>query len=81
MRIINLVTIKAGVVDSIESFGIFEEQLSQDVIEQAENRFIEIAKQLGWNPDDSEIDNEDDLRNEGYYECPTGTCCFVWSDI
>lgn len=84
MRIINLVTIKAGVVDNIESFAVWEEQLSDDVVKVAEKRFLEIAKELGWNPDDHYCDNEDDLLSEGYYECETGTwdsICITWSDV
>jgi hypothetical protein len=84
MRVINVVTIKAGVVDNIESFGVFEEQLSQEVVEKAEAKFMEIAKQLGWTPEDHYCETEDDLINEGYFECETGTwdsVCISWSDI
>lgn len=83
MRIINLVTIKAGVVDNIESFAVWEEQLVQDVVDVAEKRFLEIAKQLGWDEAEDEI-TEEELLDNGYFECETGTwdsVCITWSDV
>lgn len=84
MRVINLITIKAGVVDNIESFGVFEEQLVQDVVDAAEKRFLEIAKKLGWDEDDEDEMTEEELLDNGYFECETGTwdsICITWSDI
>ena len=83
MRIINLVIIKAGAVDNIESFAIWEEQLVQDVDDVAEKRFLEIAKQLGWDEAEDEI-TEEELLDNGYFECETGTwdsVCITWSDV
>ena len=62
MRVINLVTIKAGVVDNIESFGVFEEQLVQDVVDVAEKRFLEIAKELGWDENEEGEMSEEELK-------------------
>jgi len=84
MRVINLVTIKAGVVDNIESFAVWEEQLSDDVVKVAEKRFLEIAKELGWNPEEEDEMTEEELLDNGYYECETGTwdsICITWSDV
>lgn len=96
MRVINVVKIKNGVVDNIESFGVFDEQLSDEVVEQAENDFIAKAKELGFsveNTDEVEDFDEDELIAEildsGYYEKDTSndvfpepeSVCISWSDI
>lgn len=84
MRVINVVTIDDGVINNIDSFGIFEEQLSSDVVIKAEELFLQIAKKLGWNPEDHYCTNEDDLLSEAYYESENGTypsVCISWSDI
>jgi hypothetical protein len=94
MRVINVVTIKNGVVNEITSFGIFEEQLSQDVVEKAEADFITKAKALGFDVNNrEEEEDEDDLISElldfGYYEKNTSndvfpepeSVCISWSDI
>jgi len=39
MRIINIVEQLSGVITNITSFGIFEEQLSSEVVEKAEEFF------------------------------------------
>jgi hypothetical protein len=84
MRIINLVTIKAGVVDNIESYAVWEEQLVQDVVDVAEKRFLEIAKELGWDENEEDAITEEELLDGGYFECETGTwdsICISWSDV
>lgn len=93
MRVINVVTIKNNVVDNIDSFGVFEEQLSDEVVEAAEKAFVEKAKELGFNPDvDSEIDPTDELLDNAYYEnryfeekgkvlYQHVSVCISWSDI
>ena len=83
MRIINVVTIKDGVVDNIKSFGVFEEQLSQEVVEQAEKEFIKQAKVLGFNGDE---DDEEAIVDDGYYynqvmNSENSSVCLSWSDI
>lgn len=94
MRVINVVTIKNGVVDEITSFGIFEEQLSQDVVDEAEKKFIEVAKELGFDDkseseEDFEVDPIEELLDNGYFEKNTSndvfpepqSVCISWSDI
>jgi hypothetical protein len=84
MRIINLVTIKAGVVDNIESYAVWEEQLVQDVVDVAEKRFLEIAKELGWDENEEDATTEEQILEDGYFECETGTwdsICISWSDV
>jgi len=78
MRIINIIesTMDTPIL-SIESFGIFEEQLSQEVVDQAEKLFKDKAIENGANEDDI----DDDIEN-GYYSRRDGyTVSIVWSDI
>jgi hypothetical protein len=81
MRVINVVKIKDGVVDDMESYGVFEEQLVDDVVKPAEDMFIKCAKEIGF--DDSDPDDVDDLLDNGYYENPglSRSVCITWSDI
>ncbi len=78
MRIINvIVSTNQNPVVSINSFGIFEEQLSDEVVEQAEKLFIQKAvSELGVD----EIDAEDSLEN-GYIDDGLVKILIVWSDI
>lgn len=78
MRVINVVRIKEGVVDSIESFGVFEEQLVNDVREAAEKEFLRQAKELGFNGDE---EDEEELLDNGYFEIMNASVCLIWSDI
>ena len=80
MRVINVVTIKNGVVDEIQSFGIFEEQLSQEIVERAEEIFKAKAKELECTADDEEME---DIIGDGYYEHDSLhlSVCLSWSDI
>lgn len=93
MRVINVVKIKNGVVDEITSFGIFEEQLSDEVVEQAEKDFIAKAREIGFDSENLELLDEGELTEElldnGYFEKDTSndvfpepqSVCISWSDI
>lgn len=48
MQIINVIEIKKGVLDNVESFVIQEQQLSQEIVKQAEALFLKKAKENGW---------------------------------
>ena len=74
MRVISVVVIKEGVVNDIESFAIYEEQLSEEVVEKAEAMFIKKAKELGYDGED-----DDDLCNDGYYMIDNASVCICWS--
>ena len=79
MRIINVIFIKDSLVDLIESFVIEEEQLSQDVIDIAEARFTELAKEISM----SDEETSDAIEN-GYWQDPFNngsSVCLTWSDI
>ena len=77
MRVINVIYVKNGEVEEITSFGVFEEQLSDDVVREAEAKFAEHIRSS--EPDVS----DEDL--EMYYEdgCYGANYSYsiVWSDI
>ena len=81
MEIINIIKIKNGVVDDIESYAIWEEQFSRDVVETVQERFLDIlVHDFGWNEDDDYMTEEDILDND-YYETEVGSLCISWSSI
>jgi hypothetical protein len=67
MKIINVISFDSGVLSNIDSFGIFEEQLSEDVVAEAEKVFIEKAKAIGFNEEDSDVDS---VLENGFYDSP-----------
>lgn len=83
MRIISVIKIKDGVVDEITSFGIFDEKLSQDVVDKAEKLFTDEAIKIGCDETDIE-----DVLSDGYYEHGNRysnimnlSVCLTWSEI
>ena len=78
MRVIHIIesTVDSPIL-SIESFGIFEEQLSSDVVEKAEENFKFKAIENGANEDDIDVDIENGFyaRRDGYQ------VSIVWSTI
>jgi hypothetical protein len=76
MRVINVVVIKEGVIDNIDSFGVFEEQLVEDVVKPAEELFRE--KCLEWGALEDDLDF---YLEEGYYAGGNFSVCISWSDI
>jgi hypothetical protein len=76
MRIINIIEIVDNNVQGIESFGVVEEQLKEDVVAQAEYAFKLKAIENGIMDDDLESAIEN-----GVYENGTYTLNLVWSDI
>jgi len=80
MRIINVIVTTENGVESIESFGIFEEQTGQDVIDKAEKFYLNKIKSVGIECDEEE--DEDEFLGNGYAENKTGTIvAIVWSSI
>ena len=80
MRIINILQIISGIPNQIESFPIFEEQLSQDVVEAAENCFIEMIYGKDW----KNVINEEEkelLLDEANYDDHNGHEVYIiWSN-
>ena len=81
MRIINVLEILNGIPSSIESFPIYEEQLSDEVVEKAEFLFI---KKINENihPDVLSDEEQENYLDEGYYDDSNGYEIYIiWSDI
>lgn len=83
MDIINVITMSAGVIDSIKSFAIYESQLSNEVVKQAEELFLQKAREFGFNEEEEGM-SENELLDSGWYESPNGSypsVSIVWSDV
>ena len=81
MRIINVLEFLNDIPSNLTSFAIFENQLSEDVVEKAERLFIEkINKDIS--PDLLTEDEESDYIDEGaYLNVITGYGVFlIWSE-
>lgn len=81
MRIINIVTVKNGVVNDINSFPIHEEQLSNEIINEAEKCFKDnVVKLIGSaeTMENEEITFDNVLEN-GYYSIGNESINICWS--
>lgn len=80
MRIINVVEIISNTLDNIQSFPILEEQLSKEVIENAENLFkIFIKENSNLNLTEKDLQNYVD---DGYFDDKNGYIVYLtWSNI
>lgn len=79
MRIINVIELQNSALQHISSFCVHEEQLSQDVVDAAENEFKRIlSAKTGIDKEDM-----DEFVEDGYYEDKdTGyMLCISWSDV
>ena len=79
MRIINIIETSitnAEPILGVTSFGVFEEQLSQEVVEQAEKHFTKCAVENGADENDIDVDIEN-----GYFSKDGYTVSIVWSNI
>jgi hypothetical protein len=79
MRIINVLEIINGIPSQIESFPIWEEQLSQEVVDEAEKLFIQLCKAGGSIEfSDEEIEY---ILDEGQYDDHNGHEIYIiWSN-
>lgn len=81
MRIINVLEIINGIPSNIESFPIYEDQLSEDVIEQAEILFIEKINKNIY-PEVLSDEKQEFYLDEGSYDDMNGYEVYIiWSDI
>jgi len=84
MRVINVVRFDNGALNDIESFGVFEEQLVDDVVEVAEKDFVEKCKAVGLVINEETEDEQlEELLDNSYYDSPDGfhSVYISWSDI
>jgi len=79
MRIINILELVNGVPQQIQSFPIYEEQLVQDVVDEAKKLYIEMIKY--HDPNISEEDIEFYLDEESYDNEMGKELFIIWSDI
>ena len=82
MRIINVIECVENSVVGMDSFGVFEEQLSQEVVEKAEENFIKKIEEFVGEP----LSEEDKAAylDDAYFEDQTKNyyyVCIIWSDI
>ena len=80
MRVINLVEAENNIVLGVDSFCIFEDQMSDDVVEEAEGTFLEKIRENGFLSED--IDEINDILDDGYWCNESGySASIVWSEI
>lgn len=80
MRIINIIeSTDQNPVLSIESFGVFEEQLVEDVVEKAEELFVQKAVENGATEEEAyeSLENGWWVKEEDDYY----NVSIVWSEI
>lgn len=84
MRIINVIKTNRidGSISDINSFAIYEEQLSNDVVNEAEKYFISQCK---YDSDGNEIYSDEQLDvaiENGYMDVDeTMSVHLIWSDV
>ena len=80
MRIVSVIVTdrSEGTILTVDSFGIFEEQLSDEVVEQAEKKYIDKCISNGGDEDDAT-----DSLDGGWMELDRENIIvsIVWSDI
>ncbi len=90
MRIINVSTIRNGIIDEIQSFGVYDEDEPglRNVVGKAEKLFTEKAVEIGYD-EANDGDMEDHLDN-GYFEKTSvsgigtteqASVCLTWTEI
>ena len=82
MRVINVIEVVENAVVGMQSIGIFEEQLSQEIVERAEELFLQKIEEFIGEPLTDE--DKEAYLEDGYYEDGTKGyyyVCITWSDI
>lgn len=81
MKIINVLEIINGIPQSIESFPIYEEQLSNDVVEKAEALFLQKINKNIY-PEVLSDEKQQFYLDEGNYDNMNGYEVYIiWSDV
>ena len=79
-RIINVLTIEKGIPTEIKSFEIYEEQLSGEVIEEAEKYFKNLIKQnYKFIEEEDEEEILEKAVEEGYFDTQNKSFYLIWS--
>jgi hypothetical protein len=79
MEIINVVTVKNGVVIEVKSFGIPDIKSPQETVEKAEKYFEEKAREYGYDEDD--YCSIDVLLEDGFFAGTDFSINILWSQI
>jgi hypothetical protein len=81
MRIINVLEIKRGIISKIESFPIFEDQLSEEVTKKAELFFIDkINENIA--PEVLSDEEQETHIEDGFYQDRYGYEVYLsWSNV
>lgn len=78
MRIINIVEVLNGSISQILSFPIHEDQLSEEVVSQAEDTFKKTINEVTG----IDVEDLDSVVEDGYYTDDNGwELSLVWSEI
>ena len=78
MRIVNIVRVRNGIPMNIDSFPILEEQLSEDVVNEVEELFIEKVEEFVPNLSD---EDRDAYLEDGFFSDEIGNEIYIiWSD-
>ena len=81
MRIINVLEIRRGILSTPESFPIFEDQLSEEIIEKAELFFIDKINENIAPEVLSDEEQETHIEN-GFYQNMNGYEVYLsWSNV
>lgn len=88
MRIINILEIINGIPNKIESFPIYEDQLSQEIVHKAEKFFLQLIEEnrkplLNEDLDLEDIEETEEFYlDEGVYDNKNGYELYIiWSEI
>lgn len=81
MRIINIIEVINGVPSINQSFGVYDEQLSEEIVKEAENLFIKLIKENSLDEDEEDIES---AIEDGYWETEFQqyySVHIIWSEI
>ena len=85
MRIINIIEQSSGVITNVTSFCIYEEQLSNEVVEKAEEFFkTQILKNEYFENEENLEEILDNALDNGHYEQENKnyyTIDFIWGEL
>jgi hypothetical protein len=78
MRVINIIEVVDNSISGVESFGVWEEQLSQEVVDKAEALFKAKAIENGCPDAESYLEG---CLEDGWWSNGDYTISIVWSDL
>lgn len=79
VTVINIIVVENNEVKDLESFPVWEEQLSDDVVEQAENHMKKKMIEYGADPNDEET--LESYVEDGVYAGSDFSITLMWTTI